>query len=158
MSDRAQLMHVLYYVSDLKQSIEFYQELLKFEVVDWLGSEAAFLRLPESEEYFDLGLVQVGQEACATKTRNREGAYHVGWRVDSLATFLRIYDQMAEQDRVVGLSDHATHYSTYISDPDQNEIEICLRVGTPPWRPEALTILPLDIQDLRALLARKELK
>lgn len=148
-----QLVHVLYYVSNVHQSIKFFQRLLSFEVVDWLGREAAFLRLPGSREYFDLGLVQVGEEARQTHSSGRRGAYHAGWAVSSRDEFLRIHDAMHEEERVVGLSNHATHLSLYLVDPDGNELEIMYRTAHAPWADGALTTLPFDIGSFRSGLS-----
>src|ERR1700727_403793 len=130
----SQLAHVIYYVSALAESRQYYCDVLGFRQVDHLGAGAVFLSLPHSRNYFDLGLIEVGKEAGVLTQQARSGVYHVGWAVASPEELWSIYQTLKASDLVIGASDHQTHLSLYSVDPDGNEVEILWQRHPSRWK------------------------
>jgi catechol 2,3-dioxygenase len=141
------ISHVIYYVSALGPSIEYYCGLLGFHKVDSLGPGAAFLALPGSPNYFDLGLIEVGDEAQLTDGNCRRGVYHVGWAVATPEHFWHLYRCLEDRDLVIGASDHQTHVSLYSLDPDGNEVEITWQRHSSRWRVGDMVVRPLAVDE-----------
>lgn len=139
------IAHVIYYVSSMQRSVEFYSDLLGFEIVDSLGDSGLFLRLVGSPNHFDLGLVEVGAEAIVQDRVTRSGVYHVGWEVATFEGLVALHDELVTRDLLIGTSDHGTHVSLYAVDPDNNEIEVCLVRPAEERRSEGLVVTPLDL-------------
>ena len=142
-----QLAHVIYYVSSLGPSLHYYCQILGFDQVDSLGASALFLRLPGSTNYFDLGLIEVGDEARPDSRECRRGVYHVGWAVSSPEDFRHVYKSLEARDLVIGASDHHTHVSLYSIDPDGNEVEITWQRHPSRWRQGDMVVRALTVDE-----------
>jgi catechol-2,3-dioxygenase len=129
------LNHAVLYVRDVARSVAFYCDVLNFEVVMEMGTQAAFLRAEGSSNDHDLGLFGIGAGAGDTTAgRSRVGLYHLAWEVDTLRDLERLTARLAEAGALVGSSDHSTTKSLYGHDPDGLEFEIA-------W------IIPADLLD-----------
>jgi catechol 2,3-dioxygenase-like lactoylglutathione lyase family enzyme len=141
------IAHVIYYVSSMDASVAFYTNVLGLEVVDSLGDAGLFLRVADSERHFDLGLIEVGDEASVTHGNEaRHGVYHVGWNVESLDDFADLYSELDAGDLLIGSADHGTHLSLYAVDPDDNEVELCWSRPVHERPAHGLEVVPLDIE------------
>lgn len=136
-------------VAELERSIAYYREAVGLELLD-RGEGRASLGAGGREL---LGLVE---EPGARPASGFTGLYHFALllpeRAD-LATWLA----HAARDRVplVGLSDHFVSEALYLSDPDGHGIEIYWDRPREVWEgqvAERLTTLPLDVDDLLAVL------
>jgi catechol-2,3-dioxygenase len=143
------LNHAVLYVRDAARSAEFYRTVFGFETIPMLPdgfAGAAFMKAPGSTNDHDLGLFSVGERAGASPAgRSAVGLYHLAWEVDTLEDLERIMVALAENDALVGMSDHGTTKSLYGQDPDGLEFEVV-------W------LIPADLLTDDALEARKSIR
>jgi catechol-2,3-dioxygenase len=119
------LNHAVLYVREVARSVDFYRDVLGFEVVMEIPGRAAFLRAAGSNNDHDLGLFAVGADAAPSPAgRSAVGLYHLAWEVDTLEDLRALRDKLAEAGALVGASDHSTTKSLYGSDPDGLEFEV----------------------------------
>jgi catechol-2,3-dioxygenase len=141
------LNHAVLYVRDVARSVAFYRDVLGFRVVNEMRG-AAFVQAPDSTNDHDLGLFEVGAAAGPSQAgRATVGLYHLAWEVDTLAELERLAGVLAENDALVGASDHGTTKSLYAKDPDGIEFEVAWVVPAALLDDAAkgVTIAPLDL-------------
>ena len=140
------LNHAVLYVRSVERSVAFYRDVLGFQVVNQLGTGAAFLRAAGSSNDHDLGLFQIGDAATASPAgRTSVGLYHLAWEVDTLIDLQNLAARLSAAGALVGASDHSTTKSLYGHDPDGLEFEIA-------W------VLPADLLDADALAGRTRIE
>jgi len=136
------LNHAVLYVRDVERSVAFYRDVLDFDVIMSMGSQAAFLRAAGSTNDHDLGLFGMGDGAAASPAgRSSVGLYHLAWEVDTLRDLEAFAARLSDAGALVGASDHSTTKSLYGHDPDGLEFEIA-------W------IVPADLLDDAARAGR----
>jgi catechol-2,3-dioxygenase len=145
------LNHAVLYVRDVARSVAFYQDVLGFEVVMRIGSQAAFLRADGSSNDHDLGLFQLGAAAGpSTAGRTSVGLYHLAWEVETLRDLETLAGRLEEAGALVGASDHSTTKSLYGADPDGLEFEVAWIVPADRLDEAAVAgrtgIRPLDLE------------
>jgi catechol-2,3-dioxygenase len=114
------LNHAVLYVRDVDRSVDFYTDVLGFNVVHRRPT-AAFLRAAESDNDHDLGLFQV--RGPATRASG-VGLYHLAWSVNTLQELAVFSAKLTEVGALVGSSDHTVSKSLYGKDPDGLEFEV----------------------------------
>lgn len=145
------LNHAVLYVRDLAGSVDFYTDVLGFEVATELTGRAVFLRAPDTFNDHDLGLFHVGDNASAPPPGSI-GLYHLAWEVGTLTELAEIGGKLRERGALVGASDHGVSKSFYAKDPNGIEFEVMWRVPREDWpHDKAPGVLPLDLD---AALAR----
>ena len=78
------LNHAVLFVADLERSLAFYEAAFGMGVVAREPrADAAFLRLPQSENHHDLGLFGIGAGA-PPRQPGTVGLYHLAWQVDTI--------------------------------------------------------------------------
>lgn len=116
--------HLLLRVSDLQASIEFYRDLLGFELVEDsndVHQRMVFLSLGESGHNLDL--VEVEKEQLSPATQSTLG--HLAFQVDTYEALEQAYFHLVDSDvKIQGAIDHISQKSIYFLDPDGNTIEI----------------------------------
>jgi catechol-2,3-dioxygenase len=140
------LNHAVLYVRDLAASVDFYRDMLGFQVRSEIPGRAAFLRAPGSANDHDLGLFAVPDGD--TPPGRYLGLYHLAWEVGTLAELAEIKARLAGRDALVGSSDHRVSKSLYAKDPSGIEFEVMWRVPADRWEQEAADgpmIAPLDL-------------
>lgn len=119
------LNHAVLFVRDVKDSVDFYGQVLGFTVAETIGDQAAFLKAANSTNDHDLGLFQVGSQATASAAgRGSVGLYHLAWEVETLGDLEDLMKPLAEAGALAGASNHGTTKSLYGKDPDGLEFEI----------------------------------
>jgi catechol-2,3-dioxygenase len=140
------LNHAVLYVSGLRREVDFYTDVLGFEVRYEVPGTAAFLRSPGSANDHDLGLFEVGSGHASGKPE--VGLYHLAWEVGTLHELADTRAKLLEAGALVGESDHAVSKSLYAKDPSGIEFEVLWRVPAEDWDAEiaAATAMtsPLD--------------
>lgn len=114
------LNHAVLYVRDVDRSVDFYTDVLGFNVIHRRPT-AAFLRAAESDNDHDLGLFQV--RGPATRASG-VGLYHLAWSVNTLPELAVFAKKLTAVGALVGSSDHTVSKSLYGKDPDGLEFEI----------------------------------
>jgi catechol-2,3-dioxygenase len=140
------LNHAVLYVNGLKRTVDFYTQILGFEVRLEVPGRAAFLRAPGSVNDHDLGVFDIGTGAASG--RPEVGLYHLAWEVGTLAELVEAREKLLAAGALVGESDHRVSKSLYAKDPSGIEFEVLWRVPVEDWESElardgAIT-LPLD--------------
>lgn len=116
------LNHAVLYVRDVAKSVEFYRDVLGFQVVHERPT-AAFLRAADSDNDHDLGLFGVRGNAQRS-SGTAVGLYHLAWSVNTLPELAGFAKRLAAAGALVGSSDHAVSKSLYGKDPDGLAFEI----------------------------------
>ena len=147
----ARIGHVHLKVSDLDRSVQFYHELMGFDLVTRFGAQAAFLSAGGYHHH--IGLNTWESMGAAPPPRGTTGLYHFAInypaRRDLAAALVRLLDGGWGID---GASDHGTHEAIYLHDPDFNGIELAWDRAPAQWpkRDGALVFdrKPLDFAGL----------
>lgn len=116
--------HVLLQVSSLQTAIEFYRDLLRFELVEENSSghqKMAFLSLGESGHNLDL--IEVGEGELVDVGKSSLG--HLAFEVDDFNALQKAYFHLTDAGiGILAAIDHLTQQSIYFQDPDGNTLEI----------------------------------
>ncbi len=130
----AELGHVVFYVRDLKRSVNFYEQVVGLSVSGRVFDDRAAI-LSGGRTHHELLLIEVG-EAEGPLSGKRIGLYHVGWKIgDSLDVLKEKYQQLQDMGVPLdGISDHMVSQSLYLRDPDGNEIELFVDNPDIDWR------------------------
>jgi catechol-2,3-dioxygenase len=126
------LNHAALFVTDLDRSVDFYTGLFGMDVaVRDDGARTVLLRLPQSDNYHDLGLFEVAQEEATRQ--NEVGLYHLAWQVGTIEELAEFRHQLLTRGCFAGESDHGVTLSVYGSDPDGNDFEIMWMLPRDLW-------------------------
>jgi catechol-2,3-dioxygenase len=128
------LNHAVLYVNGLRREVDFYTQVLGFEVRLEIPGQAAFLRSPDSANDHDLGLFEIGTGHA--DGRPQVGLYHLAWEVGTLDELAETRVKLLEAGALVGESDHVLSKSLYAKDPSGIEFEILWRVPAEDWDAE----------------------
>ena len=113
-------------VSDIDQTISFYQEVLGLEVVERKvsprGSHLAFLAVPNSEE-----LIELCSFSASGPVKVQEDLIHLAFEVDNLDSAISVLNE-----KNVSITDGPTQTSSgsrfiFIDAPDGYEVELIER-------------------------------
>ena len=148
-------------VSDLNESLDFYQSVLGFKIVTRPSRERALLYVNSNDSYL-VELLQVQPDATHGVGSNsyandkRAGLYHFALLLPQrkyLADMLQNLTEKQDQVYFDGLADHLVSESIYIRDPDFNGIEVYSDRPILEWRWNGdkiqMATLPLNTKDLR---------
>ena len=120
------LLHTRMRVSDMDQTIAFYQEVLGLEVVERKvsprGSHLAFLAVPNSEE-----LIELCSFPASGPVKVQEDLVHLAFEVDNLDRAIGVL-----KEKNIPITDGPTQTSTgsrfiFIDAPDGYEVELIER-------------------------------
>ena len=144
------LGHIVFYVRDLKESLEFYEKLLGLKRIE--GGRLPFkaAALTSGRTHHELLLIEVG-DAPGPQPGPRRGFYHAGFKIeDSLDELKEAYHELHSAGvQVKGMSDHTVSKSLYLHDPDGNEIELYVDDPDLDWEDDPAAVLspikPLDL-------------
>lgn len=153
--------HVSLNVSDLSQSLDFYQSVLGFRRIGRPSSDKAPLSVGSNDSSYLVELLQVktgannnslGQIESSTR---RAGLYHFAILLPErkfLADMLQNLNDKRDQIHFDGLADHLISESIYIRDPDFNGVEIYRDRPRSQWRwndtQVEMATLPLNTTNL----------
>lgn len=144
--------HVHLKVSDLKRSLEFYCDLLGFELTTTYGEDAAFISAGGYHHH--IGLNTWFSKNGSPPPKNSTGLFHVALkypdRKDLAAILKRLIDNNYPLD---GASDHGVSEAIYLNDPDGNGLELYWDKPKVKWptKPDGsldMYTKPLDVDDL----------
>jgi catechol 2,3-dioxygenase len=136
-------------VSNLDRSLDFYRDVLGFQVQERAGDTA----------YLGAGhmpFVVLTEVAGARRVANRSGLYHFAVLTPSRLALARSLRRMIETGTSIGGGDHLVSEAIYLSDPDGNGIEVYRDRPRSTWTYEhghiKMDTLPLDYRGILAEL------
>lgn len=141
-----ELGHVVLYVSNLKQSADFYRDILGFHEIMRQPGIALF---SGGRTHHELLLIEIGG-APRAKHHAEPGLYHIGFKIgDGPESARAAYRELVQKGvHIVGTGDHTVTHSIYILDPDGNELELYADVSD-GWKTNPKEILaPTKFLDL----------
>src|SRR5918997_1197069 len=153
--------HVSLNVSDLSQSLDFYQSVLGFKAVGRPSSGKALLSVSTNDPSYLVELLQAktgsnnDSHSRLESSIRRAGLYHFAILLPErkfLADMLQNLNDERDQIHFDGLADHLISESIYIRDPDFNGVEIYRDRPRSQWRwndtQVAMATLPLNTTNL----------
>lgn len=153
----ADIGHVHLKVSELEQSVRFYEDVLGFELQQRYGDQAAFLSAGGYHHHIGLNTWQ--SRGGPPPGRGTTGLFHFAVRYPTRRALAEAVQRvLAAGVRFDGASDHGVSEALYLHDPDQNGIELYWDRPREEWpRPAegagvAMVTEPLDVEGLLAEL------
>jgi catechol 2,3-dioxygenase len=152
---RVDIGHVHLKVSDIERALEFYRDVLGFEVMARYGEEAVFISAGGYHHH--LGLNTWESKGGSAPPRGTTGLFHVAIRYPDRKTLAQAVRAVVDAGFALdGASDHGVSEAIYLRDPDQNGIELYRDRPKEEWPPPAdgegvaMVTLPLDVEALLA--------
>jgi catechol 2,3-dioxygenase len=150
---RVDIGHVHLKVSDLQRAIQFYRDVLGFELMQQLGDQAAFLSAGGYHHH--IGLNTWESKGGSPPPPGTTGLYHVAIRYPDRQTLAQAVQGVLDAGvRLSGASDHGVSEAIYLHDPDLNGIELYRDRPREEWPYEgdrlAIYSAPLDVDALLA--------
>lgn len=139
--------HVNIKVMNIERSIQFYKEILGFEVLE---QTASTVRLTADGKTNILSLEQPSD--VIPKQGRTTGLYHFALLLPEKKDLANIVVHLVENGIRFGSSDHLVSEALYLHDPDGNEIEIYIDRAPSDWswsgEEVAMAVDPLDFERL----------
>jgi catechol 2,3-dioxygenase len=135
-----ELGHVVFFVRDLKKSVNFYENILGFNRIQIPMEGAAMFS--SGRTHHEMLLIEVGANAPVSSKGHRAGLYHIGLKIGNTIEELRAAKAELEAAgvKIVGMSDHYVTNSIYLLDPDGNEVEIYIDVNVEAWKKDPAAV------------------
>lgn len=147
--------HVHLKVSDIKRSLDFYRDLLGFEVQQWYGDQAVFLSAGGYHHH--IGLNTWHSKGAPPAPVKAAGLYHTAILFPERKDLANILKRLiAAKYPISGAADHGVSEAIYLDDPDRNGVELYWDKPKDQWLRDnkgALEMVtdPLDIEALLSL-------
>lgn len=144
--------HIHLKVADINRSLEFYRDLLGFEVTSMYGNQAAFISAGGYHHH--IGLNTWHSKGLAPAPINSVGLYHTAILYPTRKDLATIYNRIkAAQYLLTGASDHGVSEALYLDDPDGNGVELYWDRPKEVWPRNLdgsleMSIKPLDLKNL----------
>jgi catechol 2,3-dioxygenase len=144
--------HVHLKVADLERSLHFYCGVLGFELMQRMGSEAAFVSAGRYHHH--LGLNTWDSRDGASPPPGTTGLFHVGILYPTRAALAAALRRLTKACICLdGASDHGVSEALYLRDPDDNGIELYWDKPREVWPRSAEGMIamftrPLDVEAL----------
>jgi len=144
--------HVHLKVADIERSLQFYRDLLGFEITLRYGTSAVFISAGSYHHH--IGLNTWHSKNAAPAPVNTAGLYHVAILYPTkrdLAIIVKIL--IDAKYKLTGASDHGVSLAIYLNDPDENGVELYWDRPKEEWPLDAAGNLlmgtdSLDLDDL----------
>lgn len=115
--------HIHLKVSNLDTSVEFYRDVMGFDVVFRYGDQAAFLSAGGYHHH--IGLNTWESDKGSPPAPGATGLYHLAINYPTRRDLAAALHRLIEKKWPIGgASDHGTHEALYLSDPDGIGIEL----------------------------------
>ena len=110
-------------VSDLDRSIDFYRDVLGFDLQQRMGNQAAFMSAGGYHHH--LGLNTWDSLGGSQPPKGSTGLYHVAYLFpDRMALGRAVANVVDHGVTLTGAADHGVSEAVYFDDPDGNGIEL----------------------------------
>ena len=115
--------HVHLKVSNLERSLQFYRDLLGFELITMYGDQAAFISAGGYHHH--IGLNTWHSKDAPPAGRDGVGLYHSAIVYPTRRDLAVIFDRLRKaQYPFTGASDHGVSEALYLNDPDGHGVEL----------------------------------
>ena len=115
--------HVHLKVSNIKRSLEFYCDLLGFELITTYGDDAAFISAGGYRHH--IGLNTWMSKDGSAPARENTGLFHVAILLPSRKDLAILLNRLRKAKYPIsGAADHGVSEAIYLNDPDENGIEL----------------------------------
>ena len=115
--------HVHLKVSDIERSLQFYRDILGFEITQHYGSSAVFISAGGYHHH--IGLNTWHSKGAGPAPVNAVGLYHTAILYPTKKDLADIVRQLeAVKYPLTGASDHGVSLAIYLNDPDGNGVEL----------------------------------
>jgi len=147
--------HIHLTVSELKKSLEFYRDLLGFEVTQDLGS-AVFLSAGGYHHH--IGLNTWSKTNAPKPEEGQIGLYHFAILYPNRKELAKILKRLLEAKYPFGASDHGVSEAIYLDDPDGNGVELYVDRDKKDWffDKKGNIIMHTKVLDIKDLLKETE--
>ena len=142
-------------MADVDRSLEFYRDVLGFEVQQRWGADAAFISAGGYHHH--IGLNSWESRGASPPPPGTTGLYHVAIRYPTRAALADALRRLVDAGiPLTGASDHGVSVALYLDDPDGNGVELYWDRPEEEWpRPPdgqgvAMVSEPIDLQALLA--------
>lgn len=121
--EQTRIGHIHLKVADLDRSLQFYRDLLGFELITMYGNQAAFISAGGYHHH--IGLNTWHSKGAQPATRNSVGLYHTAILYPTRKDLAIMFDRLRKNDYpLTGASDHGVSEALYLDDPDENGVEL----------------------------------
>lgn len=154
--EQTRIGHIHLKVSDLERALEFYRDLLGFEITTMYGEQAAFLSAGGYHHHIGLNTWQ--SEGAPPAPKRSAGLFHTAFLYPSRKDLAAILKRLMDAGYPIsGASDHGVSEAIYLDDPDGNGVELYRDRPREEWtyRDDGTIHMitePLDIEGLLAEL------
>ena len=115
--------HVHLKVSDIKRSLEFYCDVLGFELITMYGTDAAFISAGGYHHH--IGLNTWYSKGLPAAPVHSVGLFHTAILYPTRKDLAVIYERLTKANYpFTGASDHGVSEALYLNDPDENGVEL----------------------------------
>jgi len=145
--------HVHLKVADLERSLQFYRDLLGFEVQQFYGDSAAFISAGGYHHH--IGLNTWYSKNSPPAPLHTAGLFHTAILYPTRKDLAIALKRLVEANYpLTGASDHGVSEAIYLNDPDKNGVELYWDKPKEQWPIDKDGILQMvtDPLDLNALL------
>ena len=153
----ARIGHVHLKVADLQRAMNFYCDLLGFELITMYGDQAAFISAGGYHHH--IGLNTWYSKDAPPAPRNSAGLFHTAilypTRKDLATILKRLIDAKYP---LTGASDHGVSEALYLNDPDQNGVELYWDRAKELWPHKPAGSIELYTRPINLESLLKELK
>jgi catechol 2,3-dioxygenase len=145
--------HVHLKVSDIERSLQFYCNLLGFEVMQRYGDSAVFISAGGYHHH--IGLNTWHSKGAGPAPVNGVGLYHTAIVYPTRKDLAKILQRLIDANYpLTGASDHGVSEAIYLNDPDGNGVELYWDKPKEQWPVDSDGTLQMvtDRLDLEGLL------
>ncbi len=115
--------HVHLKVSDLDRALEFYCDLLGFELITTYGDQAAFISAGGYHHHIGLNTWQ--SKGAPKAEKKGVGLFHTAILLPTRKDLAFLFNRLNEQSYpFTGAADHGVSEALYLDDPDGNGVEL----------------------------------
>ena len=149
--------HVHLKVANIARSLEFYCDLLGFELTTMYGTEAAFISAGGYHHHIGLNTWYSADYSKATE--HGVGLFHTAILYPTRKDLATIYARLLSNNYpITGAADHGVSQAIYLDDPDGNGVELYCDRPKEEWEyhPEGTIVMYSIALDLGNLLKELE--
>lgn len=121
--EKARIGHVHLKVSNIQKSLNFYCDILGFELITRMGKDAAFISAGGYHHH--IGLNTWHSKNGNPPPTEATGLFHVAILYPTRKSLAQITLRLIENNYpLTGAADHGVSEAIYLNDPDQNGLEL----------------------------------